>query len=106
MTKTDFATKLKKENDRVTSNKTKNLLLENEIKKINNFDAAHFRDKNYFDDDGTQNYLVFQPVYKYFEINSGKITSWDQKDCLMKKLVFLPDLSIPKLQSLHMIMLG
>ena len=26
-----------------------------------------FRDKNYFDGDGTQNYLVLQGVYKYFE---------------------------------------
>ena len=57
MTKTDFDTKLKKVSDRVTSNKTKNLLLENEIKKLNNFDVAYFRGKNYFDDDGSQNYL-------------------------------------------------
>ena len=31
-------------------------------------DASYFRGKNYFDgSDGTQNYLVFQGVYKYFE---------------------------------------
>ena len=29
--------------------------------------ASYFRGKNYFDGDGTQNYLVFQGVYKYFE---------------------------------------
>ena len=32
---------------------------------------------NYFDNDDTQNYLVFQPVYKYFELNSGKVSSWE-----------------------------
>ena len=37
VTKTDFGTKLKKVSDRVTSNKTKNLLLENEVKKIKQF---------------------------------------------------------------------
>ena len=30
-------------------------------------DASYFRGKNYFGDDGMQNYFVFQPVYKYFE---------------------------------------
>ena len=29
--------------------------------------ASYFRGKNYLDEDGTQNYLVFQRVYKYFE---------------------------------------
>ena len=29
--------------------------------------ASYFRGKKYFDEDGTQNYLVFQVVYKYFE---------------------------------------
>ena len=67
------------DSDRVISNKTKNLRFENEIKKLNNFDAAYFRGKNYFDNDGTPNYLVFQPVHKYFEINSGRITSWESK---------------------------
>ena len=60
MTKADFDTKFKKVSDRVTSNKTKNLPIENEIKKLNNFDAAYFRGKNYFYDDNTQNYLVFR----------------------------------------------
>ena len=58
---------MKKISERVTSNKTKHLLVETEFKKLEQFDAASFRGKNYFDDDGTKNYLVFQPVYKYFE---------------------------------------
>ena len=52
----------------VTLNKSKHLLVENELKKLEKFDAAYFRGKNYFDGiDSTQNYLVFQGVYKYFE---------------------------------------
>ena len=56
VTKTKFDAELKKVSDRVTSNKTKDLLLEHEIKKIEKFNAAYFRGKNYFDNDGTQNY--------------------------------------------------
>ena len=31
------------------------------------FDSSYFRGKSYFQDDGTQNYLVFQPMYIYFK---------------------------------------
>ena len=41
------------------------------LKKLNNIDVAYFRGKNYFGDDGTQNYLVFQSMHKYFEWVSG-----------------------------------
>ena len=92
VTKTDFDAKLKSLNKKINSNKTKHLLFENEIKKLNNFDAAYFRVKNYFDDDGTQNYLVFQSVYKYFEINSSKITSWESKGLSNEKISFSPRL--------------
>ena len=43
------------------------MLVENELKKLQKSDAAYFRGKNYFEEDGTQNYLVFQGAYKYFE---------------------------------------
>ena len=69
VTKTDFDARLPGLNKKITSNKTKHLLVENELKKIEKFDAAYFRGKNYFEEDGMQNYLVFQPVYKYFEKN-------------------------------------
>ena len=65
VTKTDFDIKLKKISDRVTLNKRKHLLVETELKKLNTFDAAYYRRKNYFEEDGTHNYLVFQGVYKY-----------------------------------------
>ena len=48
-------------------NKTKYLLVENELKKLQKFDAAYFRCKSHFEEDGTQNYLVFQPMYRYLK---------------------------------------
>ena len=41
-----------------------------------------FQGKNYFEDDSTQNYLVFQPVLKYFkrEKNTDYILEWKFKD--------------------------
>ena len=58
--------------------------IENELKKLENFDAAYFRGKNYFDGNyGAQNSLVFQVGEKYFKNNSGssisKIETWKSK---------------------------
>ena len=58
---------MKKISDRVTSNKSKHLLVENELKKLEKRDAAYYRGKHDFGEDGTQNYLVFQGACKYFE---------------------------------------
>ena len=75
--KKEFDAKLKGISDTVTLNESKHLLVKNELKKLEKFDAAYFRDKNYFEEDGTQNYLVFQPVYKYFENTGDKVSSWN-----------------------------
>ena len=58
--------KLKGISDRVTKNKTKHFLVENELKKLQKFDAEYFSGKSHFEEDGTQNYLVLQPIYRYF----------------------------------------
>ena len=105
---TKFDAELKKISDRVTSNKTKDLLLENEINKLEKFNAAYFRGKNYFVGfDGTQNYLVFQPMYKYFRFNKGgkSIYSWESKGLSYQKLVLLPHPTIVKLQVCYMTMI-
>ena len=86
ITKTDLDTELKKISDRVTSNKSKHLFVEIELKKLERFDAAYFRGKNYFDGDITQNYLVFQPVYKYFEKTGSKVSSWRSKGLSNEKI--------------------
>ena len=55
ITKTDFDTKLPNLNSKVTANKTKHLLVENELKKLKTFDSSYFIDKRHFEEDGTQN---------------------------------------------------
>ena len=35
------------------------------FKKFKTFDSGYSRGKNYFEENGAQNYLVFQPMYKY-----------------------------------------
>ena len=68
VTKTDFDTKLQSLNKRITSNKTNHLLVENELK---TFDLIYFRGKSHFEENGTQNYLVFQPMYRCFKRIAG-----------------------------------
>ena len=81
ITKTDFDVKLSSLNKKVTSNKTKQLLVENELKKLKTFDSSYFIGKSHFQEDGTQNYLVFQALKKYFKLisNTLSILSWQSK---------------------------
>ena len=46
----------------------KNLFLENELNKLKTFHSSYFIGKSHFEEDGTQNYLVFQPLNKYFKV--------------------------------------
>ena len=68
---TDFDDKLKSLNQKINSNKAKHVLVENELKKLQTFDTIYFRGKNHFDEDGTQNYLVFQLMQRHFKRVSG-----------------------------------
>ena len=70
-TKSDFDAKLQSLSKRITSNKTKHLLVENELKKLKTFDLSYFKGKGHFEEDSTQNYLVFQPMYRYFKKTAG-----------------------------------
>ena len=47
------------------------MLVENELKRLQKFDAAYLRGKSHFEEDGTQNCLVFQPMYRYFNRVAG-----------------------------------
>ena len=42
---------------------------------------SYFRVKSQFEEDGTQNYLVFQPINRYFKViyNTKYISSWKSK---------------------------
>ena len=53
------------------ANKSKKLLVKNELKKLKTFDSSYFIGKSHFEEDVTQNYLVFQPIYKYFKRIAG-----------------------------------
>ena len=51
------------------------------MKKLKTFDSSYFIGKSYFEEDGTQNYLVFQPISRYFKIiaNTDYVSSWKSK---------------------------
>ena len=74
------------------------MLAENESKKLKTFDSSYFIGKSYFEEDGNQNYLVFQPMYRYFKMIAG-VGNGNLKDCLTKKLILLKRLIIVLLQS-------
>ena len=78
ITKTDFDAKLLSLNRKITQNKSKHLLVENELNKLKTFDSRYFIGKSHFEEDGTQNYLVFQGMYRYFKMitNTDYISSW------------------------------
>ena len=40
---------------------------------------GYFIDKSRFEEYGAQNYLVFQPIKRYFKINGKYISSWKSK---------------------------
>ena len=51
-------------------------------KKLETLDTIYSRSKSHFEDYGTQNYLVFQRVYRYFKTfsaNDSNILSWKPK---------------------------
>ena len=79
--KPEFNAKLKGISDRVTKNKTKHLLVENELKKLKTLGLSYFWGKNYFEDnDGAQNALVFQKTRKHFNLrNVDQISKWKSK---------------------------
>ena len=81
ITKTDFDAKLSSLNRKITQNKSKHLLVENELNKLKTFDSGYFIGKSHFEEDGTQNYLVFQPINRYFKLiaNTDYVSSWKSK---------------------------
>ena len=71
--------------------------------KLQAFDSSYFRGKSYFvDNDGTQNYLVFQSMYKYFKkiSNTDYISEWKSKGLseeVIKPLSTISNIIIPGL---------
>ena len=50
------------------------------MNKLKTFDFSYFIGKSHFEQGGVQNYLLFQPMYKYFKTDSSYyILSWTSK---------------------------
>ena len=51
------------------------------MNKLKTFDSSYFIGKNHFGEVDIQNYLVFQPMYRYFKMNTNTdfISSWKSK---------------------------
>ena len=75
VTKTDFDNSVSSLNGKVTINKTKNESIENELRKLKTFDSSYFIGKSHFEEDDTQNYLVFQPLNKDFKVITNTVYS-------------------------------
>ena len=80
-TKTDFDDKLRSLNQKIDSNETNHSAVKNEFNKLKTFDLSYFKGKIHFQEDDTQNYLVFQPMYRYFRLIDNKkyISEWKSK---------------------------
>ena len=58
------------------------MIVENELKTLETFDSIYFRGKSHLEDNGIQNYLVFQTAYRYFKrvnTTNDHILSWKSK---------------------------
>ena len=52
------------------------------MKILETFYSVYFRGKSHFEDDGAQNWLVFQPIHRYFKTASDNPSislSWKSK---------------------------
>ena len=84
VTKAYFDAKLSGLNKKITQNKTIHLLVENDLNKLKTFDSNFFIGKSHFEEDGNQNYLVFQPLHIYFKVFSitqylEDVSEWKSK---------------------------
>ena len=51
------------------------------MNKLKTFNSSYFIGKNHFNENGTKNYLVFQPLKKHFKLitNTLYVLSWQSK---------------------------
>ena len=82
MTKADFDARLSSLNRKIIKNKADHLIVKNELNKLKTFDWSYYNGKSYFEEDGKPNYLIFQPLNKYFKLNDSSFhnfLSWTFK---------------------------
>ena len=85
-------------NRKITSNKSKNVLVQNELKKLKTCDSSYFIGKSYFEENDTQNYLLIQPMerLKVLMVVVMEVTfiTGNLKGFLMKILILLKHLTV------------
>ena len=81
VTKIDFDDKLKSFNRKNNSNKTKHLLVEKEINRLKKISKEYIAVKYLSEEDGIQNYSVFQLMSKYLKVANNKnyVLEWKSK---------------------------
>ena len=81
--KTDLDAKLSSLNRKITANK-------NELNKLKTFGSSYFIGKSHFDEDGTQSYLVFLPIIRYFKVNTitntDFVLSWKSEELFSESI--------------------
>ena len=76
-------------NEKINSNKIKHVLVENELKKLQTFELS-LVGQSYFNNDGAQLYLIFQPIPKIVTTFSGlpdTISQWESKGLSNEKIM-------------------
>ena len=68
MAKKNFDNIVSSLSNKISANKAKSESVENELKKLKTFVSSYFISKIHFEEDGTQIYLLFQPIKGYFKI--------------------------------------
>ena len=70
-------------------------------KKVQVFYSSYFRGKSHFEDDATQNYLLFQPMYRYHKKIYGgyHISSWKSEVWIIWESIKPPTTSYNSLPS-------
>ena len=92
MRKTDFDNTVSSLDSTIATNKTKSESIEKEFKKSKRNLGFVVLENILFDgEDGSQTYLIFQPVHRYVKIitNTNTFLNGNLKDCLMKVLNLL-----------------
>ena len=79
--KTNFDNTVLSLKNKIAVNKTKSESIDNELKKLKTLDLSYFIGQSHFEEDDTQNYLVFQPLNKYFKLiaNTDYVSLWKSK---------------------------
>ena len=103
ITKTELDSKLSNLNRKIIKNKTDHLLVQNELNRLKTFNSSYFIGKSHFEEqNGARNYLVFQPIVRYFNgitnIMMIILHHGNLKDYLLKLLNHLLRLIIVLLQ--------